>query len=427
MKWHTPLLALAVFPVHCLGESGPQISTQLELKTVLQIAREHNPQLKASKSEIAVARAERSEASRRPNPAFSLNAENYRLFRTNPGAFFQTQEITARIDQEVETGGKRRLRTQGAELKIHAQEANYEDTARRLRLQVTAAYLKGVLAQTNLGASEAVLEGVDQIIQLNRIRLENGDISRMELRRLEVERLRFVDDVFHFRLALANAKSTLLTRLGAPFLTATFHFSDTLPFTAEVLPTQEGILLPSDLAELERQAMAQRPDLMAAIYQERWLDTETNRQRAIRSPNITVGAGYKRDLAENAVVFGLTIPLQIFNRNKGGIARALAERERAKSLAAQARNLILLEVRKAFNAVEVNRERLGYIEKESLEKAKQSREIVREAYRLGGTDLINLLDAERAYQETLKTYNQARFDYRMSLYELAGAVGLEAN
>ena len=41
------------------------------------------------------------------------------------GPFFQTQEITVRLDQEIETAGKRRLRTQAAELRTQAQKAEY--------------------------------------------------------------------------------------------------------------------------------------------------------------------------------------------------------------------------------------------------------------------------------------------------------------
>jgi outer membrane protein TolC len=47
------------------------------------------------------------------------------------------------------------------------------------------------------------------------------------------------------------------------------------------------------------------------------------------------------------------------------------------------------------------------------------------AYQLGGIDLINLLDAERTYRETRKIYNQALFDFRMSLYELGSAIAQE--
>ena len=69
---------------------------------------------------------------------------------------------------------------------------------------------------------------------------------------------------------------------------------------------------------------------------------------------------------------------------------------------------------------------MEYIEKESIQKADESRQIVLTAYRLGEIDLINLLDAERAYRETRKIYNQALYDYRMSLYELGSSIGLEA-
>jgi outer membrane protein TolC len=67
-----------------------------------------------------------------------------------------------------------------------------------------------------------------------------------------------------------------------------------------------------------------------------------------------------------------------------------------------------------------------YIEKESIQKSEEARQIIETAYRLGEIDLIHLLDAERAFRETRKTYNEALYDYRMSLYELGSAIGLEA-
>jgi outer membrane protein TolC len=44
------------------------------------------------------------------------------------------------------------------------------------------------------------------------------------------------------------------------------------------------------------------------------------------------------------------------------------------------------------------------------------------SYRLGEANLIDLLDAERAYRETRRIHNQALYEYRISLYELAAAV-----
>ena len=86
---------------------------------------------------------------------------------------------------------------------------------------------------------------------------------------------------------------------------------------------------------------------------------------------------------------------------------------------------LLLEVQKAYNAVRVNQERVRYIEGEYLQKSEQSRQIVTASYRLGEANLIDFLDAERAYRETRRIHNQALYEYRISLYELAAAVGEE--
>ena len=382
-------------------------------------------QLKVARNEIEIADAERVDASKRLNPAFSTYFEDYRLFSSEMGPFFQTQEITVRLDQEIETAGKRRLRTRAAELRTQAEKADYDNTRRALVLEVRRTYFQGVLAQTNLEVAESVLQEIDRVIDLNRTRLEKGDISGVELKRIEVERLKFIDDVFAARLAIVNAKATLLSLLGLPQTNASFKFSEGLMMDPRTVDSSDGIPPHLPLAELERQAFDKRPDLKASMYEQQRADTETLHQRALRSPNITLTGGYKRNLIDNTVAFGFTFPLKVYNKNEGGIARAAAEKARSENLAIYTRQQILLEIQKAHNAVEINRQRLEYIEKESIKKADESRQIVMTAYRLGEIDLINLLDAERAYRETRKIYHQSLYDYRMSLYELGSSIGLE--
>jgi len=176
---------------------------------------------------------------------------------------------------------------------------------------------------------------------------------------------------------------------------------------------------------LQAKALQQRPDLAAAMREQERADTETLHQRAIRSPNITLDGGYKRTEGFNTVLFGVTVPLKIFNRNEGGISRAEAELERARNQAALTRTTLLLDLQKALNAVKINQERVRYIEQEYLGKSEESRTIVTASYQLGEANLIDLLDAERAYRETQRTYNQALYEYRISLYELAAAIGEE--
>jgi cobalt-zinc-cadmium efflux system outer membrane protein len=424
MKWLLPFLLL--WPSAYFGQTNGEIPEQLDLKKALEIALANNPQLKAARNEIEVTDAERLDASKRLNPAFSAYFEDYRLFHSDIGPFFQTQEITVRLDQEIETAGKRKLRTQAAGLRSQAQKAQTDNVVRALLLDVRRAYFQAVLAQTNLESAEAILQEIDRIIELNRTRFEKGDISGAELKRVEVERLKFVEDVFASKLALANAKSTLLSLFGHSEPNPSFRVSEPLTLDRGAPTSAEGIPQPTPYPELVRQAVAKRPDLVASVFEQRRADTETLHQRSLRSPNITVTGGYKRNILDNTVVFGIALPLKVFNKNEGGIARAAAEKARADNLAAQTRSQVLLDVQKAYNSAEINRQRVEYIEKASIQKADESRQIVLIAYRLGEIDLIHLLDAERAYRETRKTYSQALYEYRMSLYELGNAIGLEA-
>ncbi len=402
--------------------SGADLPRLLSLDQAIRLAIERNPLIQAARSEILISEGDLVAASKRLNPAFTLESENYPYFQTNPGPFFSNQEITARVDYEIQTRGRRKLRTEVARRAVEMQKSLYDDRLRQLRLEVQRAYYQVVLARSNLNVAKTVLEQTDRVIELNRVRYEQGAISELELTRVEVERLRFVDDVFQSELALRNAKAALLALLNADDLGADFDVVGELPVSDPAKET--GVPWGASLGELRRIAFQNRADLRAAIEQERRADTETRLQRAIRSPNVTVGAGYKRNGPVNSLIFGVTVPLRVFNRNQGGILRADAERRRAASLAAAVRKQIELELQKAWNAVEINRKRVEYIEKQQLRKAEEASTVTLAAYRLGGAPLMDLLDAQRRYRETVRIYNQALYDERVSLYELAGVLGI---
>jgi cobalt-zinc-cadmium efflux system outer membrane protein len=217
-------------------------------------------------------------------------------------------------------------------------------------------------------------------------------------------------------LALRNGRSALLALLNAPDLSAEFDVDDSLAAP----PTTSTVV---DRSLLRETALQLRPDLAAARASFDRASTETRLQRALRTPNITLGGGYERNFGTNALVFGITVPLPLTNKNQGGIARAIAESERAKNLMADSATSVLLDVQQAVNAVETANARVRYIEKEYLTPARESRDIVLEAYRLGTADLIDYLDAQRAFRDTLRTYNRALYDQRLSIFQLSAATG----
>lgn len=409
------VLCLGLTPTMARAQDAP-IPRSLSLEAAIRLAAERNPRVAAAVSAVAAADGTRLDASLRPNPAITYQTEGYPLFASPRPSFPDNQGLTLRIDQELETAGRRRLRTQAAQAGVSATQALLGDERRRLELDVRRAYFQVVLAKANLDVAQTTLGDIDRTLQVNQARLDKGAIAGVDLRRLRSERLRFADDVFNAQLDLRNAKSALLALLNAPDLSFDVDVTEALAPAGGVAPA------PPRAAALA-QAEVERPDLQAARHTMRQADTETRLQRALRTPNVTVGGGYYREYGTNAVVFGVTVPLPVFNRNQGGVARADAEHRRAEQLADATSIAVRLDVQQALNAVAVSAARVQYIQRESLDNARQARDTVMASYRLGAANLIDFLDAQRSFRDTERTYNQALYDYRVSLFQLAAATG----
>lgn len=409
-----------------VGANAQDLPAVLSLQDALELARIRNPTLAAAGNEVEMAEGDRLQATRRLNPAVSTTSEGYPLFDSGPKpSLMDGQELTIRFDQEIELGGRRRLRTASASTGVDIARGLQADQRRLVDLAVQRAYLQVVLAKAEREVARAALEDIDRMLGITKARFGQGEIAGGELRRLQVERLRFVDDQFATELAFRNAKAALLAVMGYADLSRDFDVSGALTELPVVLTTfaTAGAADTLDRAAIERQAMLNRPDLLAARTEQQRANTETQLQRALRTPNITAGGGYKRTLTSNGVVFGVTVPVPLFNRNPGGIVRAEAARRRAENRATAAELGIRLDVQRSANAIEVNQARVRYIEQETLGAAREARDAVMAAYQVGEAGLIDYLDAQRAFRDTLRIYNRALYERRLSDFEVAAAIG----
>ena len=248
------------------------VPARLSLEDALRLTIERNPNLAAARNGVEVAEAGRLDAQVRPNPAFTFESGSYPLFEPSRPSFLNNQEMTLRFDQELELSGRRRLRTQVAETGASAAAARFEDQQRRMEFEVRRAYFAIVLAKADVEVSQAALGEIDRVIDLNRARYEQGEISGGEVRRVQVERLKFVDDLFAAQLALRNARSALLALFNAPDLGLEFDVTEPLGVMA-----QSGGAVPQvlDAVSLRAQAFSSRPDLLAAQRAIQRADTET--------------------------------------------------------------------------------------------------------------------------------------------------------
>ncbi len=414
---------LGVLVTGTLYAQGPDLPGKLSLEDALRIAEARNPQVVLSRETVTGAEADVVAAKKRPNPAFSFISEGLPFSQENRPPFFDNQELEFTVQQEIETGGRRRLRTEQANYGVAASRASAQDLLRQLRFEVRRAYMQAVLAKADDEVARTTLEEIDKVLTINRARYEQGELSGVELRRLQVERFRFADDVFASELALKNARSALLALLNVRPLDRPFDTVDGFPETP-VAPAP----IPAESAQATAAlALATRPDILAALREQDRARAGIQLQRALGTPSIAVGAGVKRDFGTNGLVLNVGIPLPLFNRNEGGVARAAAEERQAAARLAAVQSTVSLEVQEALNAVDVSRRRVLYAEGEYLKNAVEARDIVLASYRTGAATLIDYLDAQRSLREALRVRNRARFEYQISLFQYEAAVGTPAS
>jgi cobalt-zinc-cadmium efflux system outer membrane protein len=340
-------------------------------------------------------------------------------FSNQPGSsFLNSQELVFRVEQELETGGRRARRVEGAQIGVEAARAELRDRWRQLQLDVRRSYFSVVLAKADYDVATLTLNDIDQLITVNKARLEQGEISGVEMRRLQVERFRFADDRFASELALKNARGALLALLALTPLDQAFETTDALasgPSAPDTAPSTDGAWL--------SQALASRPDLDAVRRERDRAQSDLRLQQAMRGANPTLGAGYRRDFGSGGLVLDLKVPLGLFDRNQGGIARADADRRAADARVAAVEIAVALDVQHTRNGLEIHKARVAYVEREYLKNAREARDIVLASYRAGAATLTDYLDAQRALREAQRVANRAQFDYRLSVFQMDAALG----
>jgi cobalt-zinc-cadmium efflux system outer membrane protein len=410
-----PCLLLGVLLVRCSLWAQHDLPEKLTLPEAVDYARQHSPLLQAAREDVRAAEGSEMTAGLRPNPTFNLNSESYPLYEPAPGPFFNRQELVLTVEQPIEIGGKRRWRQRVASAFRESVGAEADNAYRLVTLRVQQAYASVLLAQADLETAQQLLADYDKLLAVNKIRFEKGETSGSELRRAEVERLRFLDDVLLSETNLRNAKAALLAAIGYPTPQRVFETADSI----EVRRVEQT------LEQLTEDALRARADMMAQLLRVSQAENGRSLQKANALPTPSPFFGYKRDFGMNTLALGIRLPLPLFNRNQGEVARAEAEMRGEQFRLLMTEQRIRQEVTEAFNNFGTQERRLREIEGFYLQRARESRDIAAESYRLGGVDLLSLLDAQRSYREIVRTYNRVRYGAVIARFELEASVGKE--
>ena len=393
----------------------PAVSQAITLREAVQRTRQIHPLLIVAKQRIAMFEGELIEADLRPNPTLTLSGENFLLDPPEGGfGFKRTIDWFAYFSQTLERGNKRELRRANAERAVDIAKVEAEDIERKLIYEVKIAYQYAAVAREKIEFLRENINQISQLVKLNEVRVNAGYTAEGDLikTRLEMQRVEYA--ARKTMIEYDRAKISLLKAMGEISFETNFELAERLEFktvSLNAVALQEAALRRSNIKIIE----ARLEKAQAGV----------RLQQALAKPDVTASFGYKRNGPDNALYGALNIPLPLYNKNQGNIARANSEVSMIESELRFERAIVLAELTAARRTVEANEKQLEALRSEFLKNADDSQQVSLAAYREGATDLLHLIDAQRTRTQAQELYFQALADYQLSIHELERAAGIE--
>ena len=410
---HAITAVLVSFAV--LGVARAQAPVRITLDQAIDLAIAHNHALKATQTQILQSQAQEITAALRPNPALTMDSlfipiepQNF-----NSNIIANVTEFDAGVSYLFERGGKRHRRIEAARDATAQTRYQVSDAARTLIFNTAQQFITAQLAESNLDLANQDLASFQQTVDIAKAQYQAGAISEGDLLKITVQLLQFQTDVSSAKVAKAQALASLREFLGYDAVPANYDVEGDLTYQPLQL-NRDDLLL---------KALKNRPDLLAARQGVQAAESQYRLAKANGKVDVTGALTYTHVSDENTLGVAVSLPLPIFDRNQGEIARTRYARTAAQETAYAASDTVLTDVNSAYEAFLGNQEVVNLYTGGYLKQAKDSRDISEYAYHRGAASLLDFLDAERSYRATQLAYRQALANYLTAVEQLKEAVG----
>jgi len=397
----------------------PQIWTWNQVKDQFEL---NNTTLMASRLNIDELRAQEITAHLRPNPDFTLSADGTQI-APSKGVWqpFAGTFVSPGISYLFERRNKRGLRLEAAKQGTAVGIAQLSDTERNLLFNLRSAFIGILQAKAVLRLAQDNLDYYDKILKISRDRFQAGDIARMDLDRLELQRLQYESDVQTALVNLRTTKINLLALLDDRRPVDSFEVDGPFDFSEDLL----------SLDDYRKDALDARPDLRAAALSVKQAETEYQLAEADGSTDPTIGVwfthngSFNNPDALNTLGASVSIPLRFFDRNQGEKLRTKIDIKRNEKLREGVETQVYADVDSAFATVNSNITLLKPYKRQYLEQAVRVRDTIFFSYQHGGAALLDFLNAESEYRAVELNYVNLVGAYLTAAAQMNMAVGRE--
>ena len=398
---------------------------QLTLEEALNQA-QNNLAYQAQLEQIQVLEAQLQQSRRRPNPNLEAEFETGALAGDGDDYLLSLLFV-----QTWERGDKRQLRQQIAQARLEQAVLAAQNSLRVLTSEIRLAYLELLRSRGRISLIESHQERIDNLLQLDLVRVEQGEIPTLNTAQLQTE-LTTLD-------ALKGQLETQHRRMQYQF-----NILIGSPAEAEYVAVDQD-MDPAPLPDASRAlrfALSNRPDLKgmrAAVSQ---ADLDVSMERAVAQRDWDVGVGYHRivggldaedfvprgifqsaDSTDNLFHVTLSIPLPLWDDNSGNVAAAAASKRVRERQLAQAESLVRSQVLSAYQDYGLNQRTRELYQNNLVPKLEDNWQRLEAAYQLTGEDLGEWIGIQQDFLEAALAGLEADFQVRQSVVKLEEAMG----
>ncbi|HKR88788.1 MAG TPA: TolC family protein [Phenylobacterium sp.] len=378
--------------------------------SVLLRQAERAPRLAEADAAVDQARGLARQAAARPNPVVGVEVENFA--GTGPFQGTKAAETTASLQQTLELGGKRAARIAAGRADVVAAEARSAQARADFAFDLADAYARAEAADRRLTLARDSL-GLAQ---------EDARIAAALVRAGKEADVRAVQARAALKGAQADVDAAVAGRANAlEKLSALAGVSEAFTSLAS------SLLARADRDEPFRTpAPAASPTVASAETARNAAARRVKVEQTRSAPDLTVSLGLRRLAGEDAtaMVGGVSVPLPVFDRNRGGVSAAQAELRAAEARLDAARLDAQADARAGLVRMAAAQSRIRAAH-EGETAAEEAYRLTRLGYQGGKLPLGELLVARRALTDARTQTLDAqleRLSAEAELARLAGAV-----
>lgn len=370
------------------GVEQIEAATPLTLQKAVALALEANLDLTVAQREIEAVEGQVIQGRVRPNPELAYSLEDQRT---------PTRTQSVQINLPIELGGKRVARIAAAERgrDVAVEELNTRRV--EIRAAVVAAFFETLAAQERAALAQASVDLAKRATDAVAKRVAAGKVSPVEETKARVAEAGVRVELAQAQSEQRNARARLASLLGAnpPRFTLVSGNVEELPAVPSLDNVQQRLSTSPTLRRMQLEVERRRS----------LVDVE----RSKRIPDVTFSLGVKRptELQRNQLLFGVSVPLPLFDRNQGNLLEALKREDKARD-ELQALNIrVSTDVLQARERLESIRREVDVLQQDVLPGAKSAYDAATVGFENGKFNFLEVLDAQRTYFAAKSQYLKA--------------------